>query len=224
MRASAGGSSVGRAMVLKNLRGPRFAKLLGLSRLIPKFSDETPWSGWLIVLNSAAGRSYEPADDIRVVRRKLRCAHDGAKRPITNVRRASVAAALAVLASACAQGSQSQPPTPPATASMTLAPVAVPPACPSPRAPTYLPWGASDGLHQDHGRHQRAALGRAAVLLRTRAPRRHGRVLRPSVTAAPRVIYGRETYLLWSGAPGASEISAWVGREAPAAATPTTRG
>ena len=38
-------------------QGPRFAKLLRDSRLIPKFSDETPWSKRPIVL-SAAGRPH----------------------------------------------------------------------------------------------------------------------------------------------------------------------
>lgn len=124
------------------------------------------------------------------------------------MRRASVATALAVLMSACAQGSQSQPPAPPATAPITLAPLAAPPACPSPRAPTYLPWGVSIGFTKTAG---------TISVLRSDAPpssfvleRRADTVGAPtSVTAAPRVIYGRETYLLWSGAPGASEISAW---------------
>src|SRR5438105_3833270 len=37
-------------------QGPRFAKLLRISRLIPKLSDKTTWSKPPIVLKSAAGR------------------------------------------------------------------------------------------------------------------------------------------------------------------------
>ena len=71
-----------------------------------------------------------------------------------------------------------------------------------------MPWGASVGFASATG---------AISVLRSDAPpssfvleRRADAVGAPtSVTAAPRVISGRETYLLWSGAPGASEISAW---------------
>jgi YVTN family beta-propeller protein len=119
----------------------------------------------------------------------------------------ALATVLALLGSSCMQG---VPPPPPASPSPVgpVPPVATAASCPAPRPPTYLPWGTLTPFA--------LTTGPVSVLRSDGIPaffvleRRGDTTGAPtSVTEAPSQIMGRQTYLLWSGQPGASEISAW---------------
>src|SRR4029077_17856997 len=111
----------------------------------------------------------------------------------------AVAGALAILTSACVDANPSR--------SVTPTSIVAPPrptlvaGCPAPRPPTYLPWGASTPMQQTAGSVStiRSDAQPAFFVLE----RRSDTVGAPtSVTEAPFVIMGRETYLLWAGTPG----------------------
>jgi YVTN family beta-propeller protein len=118
----------------------------------------------------------------------------------------AILSALALLASACV-GVSPSPSVNPTSIVATPRPTLVA-GCPAPRPPSYLPWGTSTPMQQTAG---------SVSAIRSDAPpaffvleRRSDTVGAPtSVTEAPFVIMGRETYLLWAGTPGSSEIVAW---------------
>lgn len=80
--------------------------------------------------------------------------------------------------------------------------------CPLPREPEYLPWGASGGRSVSAG--PVSAIRYENGPSSFRLERRHDTAGAPTfVSVPPTLIYGRETRLMWSGAPGASALGAW---------------
>lgn len=114
---------------------------------------------------------------------------------------------LALTAMACETGTL-PPPISSVSHEPELTGVAGTGACPSPREPEYLPWETGPGFTTSRGRVStiRSDSGRSYFVLERRADT----ASKPTSVAAPlHIIYGRQTYLLWTGAPGASEMSAW---------------
>jgi DNA-binding beta-propeller fold protein YncE len=113
---------------------------------------------------------------------------------------------LALLALVACQPT-AQPSSAPSTSFATPAAAVGAAACPAPREPGYLPWnGAALSSTRGAVSSIRSDSGVSYFVLERRADT----VGAPtSVTASPWVVYGRATYLLWTGSPGASEMSAW---------------